>query len=230
MSIRPLTLSRKIFWQGSKSIEPAARVQLVEAAEKVLPYARSLAWSRLYDEDRASEIVERALGIAESRLLAKPQSLGPEQALSILRSCVRVVARCEAKKQQRFTSLDAMPATDHLLVAAEDNSPEAACIRDELVAMLSPKARRIYHARRLGYTWREIEKLLECSRRAAERAYTGELNRLLFKVSRHRLGPNVDGSSPADAEAEKNGFWFRAASVRGGRAVFRAGEGLQQDE
>ena len=180
----------ELTWSWAYTTGHQASDQKLEAAAKAAwSYSLLCAWTYLYDNDAARELMEHAVHNASQYITRHPDST-PEKLVARIKSVIRRRAKQLSAKLRRELSSGSMLDMEHLLAGQLD--AEERVYINELLSSLSPFAQSIVNRRWHGYTWREIAGELEMDHTAVRRAYLRELESLLQSLSRSGVSSKCD--------------------------------------
>lgn len=169
-------------WRWTDSLDPAQKQRLLEAVEANRSFARATAWSYLYDEQLGGELIDRAL-VSVQRFATQTQPTPTAGKLTArLHSQIRRIAK-QMQRKSKEQSAGSLRDLE-LLAPSETPDPIESLYAEEVVKLLTPKAKEIAWALRMGLTWREIGDQMGIDPSSLHKAFRRESDAALIKLGR----------------------------------------------
>lgn len=142
------------------------------------PYARFCAWSYLYDEDYAYDLMDQSLTNISAYVLRLRPPPTEAKIYARLRSVVSRMAKQEARHRRELlvgslSDLEQHAATNSF---SSKGQIENEVLLQEILPRLSPSAQRIAGLVAMGYSWREIGRQLRIDHQTVHRSFLREVN------------------------------------------------------
>ena len=165
--------------------------RVVDAAERIWPWAYNHVARELHDPASAAQLVEDVALEVSDRLREEP-SVGNNLPGYFIRAFHRRV-RQQFLKENRLTYeglLRELELNHHLTAPDWEAALEQELCLKVLVDQLPHQSRHMAHYRTLGFSWNEIGRALHISGKQARSRFYYELNKLQMKL----LGTRTDGT------------------------------------
>lgn len=174
---------QEITWSWAFSTGHSRSDQTLEAAAKAAwPYSVLCAWTYLFDQDMAHDLMEHAIRNT-SEYLVRHSDANTPKLTARLKSVLRRRAKQLAKRRGREVAAGSSVELDK--ISQGRSEIEERMIANEIFSQLSEFAQNVVNWRWLGYTWREIGKELDMDYASVRRAYFRELHSTVAKLD-HR--------------------------------------------
>jgi DNA-binding NarL/FixJ family response regulator len=151
---------------------------LRSAAIALWPYARFCAWSYLYDENHAYDLMDESLANVSAYLLRHRPPPTEAKVYARLRSVLTRLVKQEARNRRELLVGGLFDLEQHAaasgLVGAHEIENEV--LVQEILPRLSPSAQRIAGLVAMGYSWREIGRQLRIDHQTVHRSFLREVN------------------------------------------------------
>lgn len=141
------------------------------------PYAQFCAWSYLYDDDFAYDLMDQALSNVTAYVLRHLPAPSEAKLYARLRSVLRRVAKQEARHRRELLVGNVLDLEQHTQAADPSGHVEIenGAMIQEILPRLSPQAQRIAALIAMGYSWRDIGRQLRIDRQTVRRSFLREV-------------------------------------------------------
>lgn len=142
------------------------------------PYARFCAWSYLYDEDHAYDLLDKSLINVSAYVLRHQPPPTEAKVYARLRSVLARLVKQEARHRRELLVGGLFDLEQHAVASGfvGEQEIENKILLQETLSRLSPSAQKIAGLIAMGYSWREIGRQLRIDHQTVHRSFLREVN------------------------------------------------------